>query len=38
MHEFLARERVARAQDLLRGTPALTLKEISSFSSHHEAA
>ena len=29
MHEFLVGERVGRAQDMLRGSPALTLKEIA---------
>lgn len=29
IHDFLVRERVGRAQDLLRGAPALTLKEIA---------
>jgi LacI family transcriptional regulator len=29
LHEFLTRERVERAKDLLRSTPALTLKEVA---------
>jgi transcriptional regulator GlxA family with amidase domain len=29
LHEFLTRERVERAKDLLRATPALTLKEVA---------